>query len=183
MKHLFKEGKFRDIDGNIVILFENGFDTSADEFFDKSLWEISSTLGLYDFDQFENTKYYYIYRKYGKNVIKYTSEQIDTSIRKILSGDFEDVISDNFSLGIPDESLENDIFWDVNNDIIVVKGKENLKQMCIELVMHDYERLGIKRNPETDQQLLNNMFDAVPMLPKVYELCENQDMALTKSNN
>lgn len=173
-KHSFKEGKFINNDGNFILRFENGWDTSVDEFFEKSVWEITGTLGLFDCEQYENTEYYYIYRKYGKNVTKYTPEEIDASLRKIFSTNFEDVDSEIFSLGIPEKEYENDVFWDVNNDIIIVKGKYYLKQLCIELVMHSYEEWKIKRNPEIDKELVTRMFDAVPMLPKIFELCDSK---------
>ena len=43
------------------------------------------------------------------------SDIIETSLRKILQGNLDDVVNHDISLGIPDKSIENDIFWDVNS--------------------------------------------------------------------
>ena len=153
MKHLLKEGNFKEVDGKKVLEF-NSNDASADIHFDKSLYEISSTLRMYDFEKLTDTEYYYIFKKYGKEG-KMDSNLVQTSLRKILQGNLEDVVNCNTSLVIPDKTIENDIFWDVNNNIIIVKGKENLRLMCLELAWIGYEKIGIKnRTTGLEQELI-----------------------------
>lgn len=153
MKHLFKEGHFKETNGKKVLEFEST-DEATDIYFDESLYEVSSTLGLYDFGRLSNTEYYYIFKKYGKEG-KIDPNIVETSLRKILQGSLNDVVNRNTSLGISDKSIENDVFWDVNNNIIFVKGKENLRQICIELAWVGYERLGFKnRTSELEKELV-----------------------------
>ena len=72
-----------------------------------------------------------------------------------MQGNLEDVVNCNTSLVIPDKTIENDIFWDVNNNIIIVKGKENLRLMCLELAWIGYEKIGIKnRTTGLEQELI-----------------------------
>lgn len=152
MKHLFKEGHFKEKKGKKVLEFEST-DAAANIYFDKSLYEVSSTLGLYDFGKLSNTEYYYIFKKYGEEGI-IDSNIVETSLKKILQGSLNDVVNHNTSLGISDETLENDVFWDVNNNIIFVKGKENLRQICIELAWLGYERLGLKNRTSSIEKEL-----------------------------
>lgn len=153
MKYLFKEGSFKENDGKKVLKFESG-DAAADIYFDKSIYEISSALSAYDFGKLEGTNYYYIFQKYGQS--KKDPLEVEESIKKILSGDWEDIVNwETITLGIPDESIENDVFWDVNNNIIIVKGEKNLRQISIELAWIGYERLGVKnRTPELEEELI-----------------------------
>ena len=142
MKHLFKEGHFKELNGKTVLEMESQ-DEAANIFFEQSRYEISSTIGMYDFGKLANTEYYYIFKKYGKEN-KIDPNVVETSLEKILHGNLDDVVNRDTSLGIPDQLIENDIFWDVNNNIIFVKGKENLRQICMDLVWVGYERLGLK---------------------------------------
>ena len=153
MKHLLKEGNFKEVNGKKVLEFYST-DAAADIHFDKSLYEISGTIGMYDFGKLTDTEYYYIFKKYGKEG-KIDCDIVETSLRKILQGNLDDVVNRDTSLGIPDKSVENHIFWDVNNNIIIAKGKENLRLMCLELVWIGYEKLGIKnRTVELEQELI-----------------------------
>lgn len=163
MKHLFKEGHFKKTNGKKVIEFEST-DEAANIYFEQSLYEISSTLGMYDFGKLTNTEYYYIFKKYGKED-KIDPNVVETSLEKILQGNLDDVVNRDTSLGIPDESIENDIFWDVNNNIIFVKGKENVRQICIDLAWVGYERLGIKnRTIELEEELI--LSQDIPLIKK-----------------
>ena len=164
MKHLFKEGHFKETNGKKVIEFES-VDESANIYFEQSLYEISSTLGMYDFGKLANTEYYYIFKKYGKEG-KIDPNVVETSLEKILHGNLDDVVNRDTSLGIPDESIENDIFWDVNNNIIFVKGKENLRQISIDLAWVGYERLGLKnRTSELEEELI--LSQDIPLIKKL----------------
>ena len=164
MKHLLKEGNFKEVNGKKVLEFYST-DASADIHFDKSLYEISSTLGMYDFEKLIDTEYYYIFKKYGKEG-KMDSNMIQISLRKILQGNLEDVVNSNTSLGILDKTIENNIFWDVNNNLIIVKGKENLRLMCLELAWIGYEKLGLKnRTTELEQELI--LSQNIPLITKI----------------
>ena len=118
MKHLFKEGHFKELNGKKVLEMESQ-DEAANIFFEQSRYEISSTIGMYDFGKLANTEYYYIFKKYGKEN-KIDPNVVETSLEKILHGNLDDVVNRDTSLGIPDQLIENDIFWDVNNNIIFV---------------------------------------------------------------
>ena len=164
MKHLFKEGHFKETNGKKVIEFEST-DEAANIYFEQSLYEISSTLGMYDFGKLANTEYYYIFKKYGKEG-KIDPNVVETSLEKILHGNLDDVINRDTSLGIPDGSIENDIFLDVNNNIIFVKGKENLRQIIIDLAWVGYERLGLKnRTSELEEELV--LSQDIPLIKKL----------------
>ena len=164
MKHLFKEGHFKETNGKKVIEFEST-DEAANIYFEQSLYEISSTLGMYDFGKLANTEYYYIFKKYGKEG-KIDPNLVETSLEKIIHGNLDDVINRDTSLGIPDRSIENDIFLDVNNNIIFVKGKENLRQIIIDLAWVGYERLGLKnRTSELEEELV--LSQDIPLIKKL----------------
>ena len=164
MKHLFKEGHFKEFNGKKVLEMEST-DEAANIYFEQSLYEISSTLGMYDFGKLANTEYYYIFKKYGKEN-KIDPNVVETSLEKIIHGNLDDVINRDTSLGIPDESIENDIFWDVNNNIIFVKGKENLRQISIDLAWVGYERLGLKnRTSELEEELV--LSQDIPLIKKL----------------
>ena len=164
MKHLFKEGHYKEANGKKVLEMEST-DEAANIYFEQSLYEISSTLGLYDFGKLANTEYYYIYKKYGKEG-KIDPNVIEISLENILYGNLDDVVNRDASLGIPDESIENDIFWDVNNNIIFVKGKENWRQMCMDLAWVGYERLGLKnRTQELEEELI--LSQDIPLITKI----------------
>lgn len=164
MKHLLKEGNFKEVNGKKVLEFYST-DAAADIHFDKSLYEISGTIGMYDFGKLTDTEYYYIFKKYGKEG-KIDPNLVETSLEKIIHGNLDDVINRDTSLGIPDESIENDIFWDVNNNIIFVKGKENLRQIIIDLAWVGYERLGLKnRTSELEEELV--LSQDIPLIKKL----------------
>ena len=179
MKHLFKEGNFRKINDRKVLKLEN-IDTAADILFDESLFNISSTIDMYDLEKLDQTEYYCIFKKYGKDK-RISFDEVETSLRNILSGNLNDIINDCTSLGIPDKEIENNIFWDVNNNIIIVKGIENLKQICIELLMAGYERLGVKRNPENDEYFTS--ISTIPLIVKTRDLTEEKGKKLIKNPN
>ena len=79
-------------------------DEAANIYFDQSLYEISSTLGMYDFGKLANTEYYYIFKKYGKED-KIDPNVVETSLEKILHGNLNDVVYRDTSLGIPDKLI------------------------------------------------------------------------------
>lgn len=175
MKHLFKEGKFVEEEGKKRLEIQ-GTDEQADKLFAKSAFYMTSLVSLYDFKKLEGTDYYYIYKEYGFTGSKrQDSKEVAKSLKKILEGNNEDVVNyENLTLGCQYEDIENDIFWDVQNNLIFVKGKENLKNMCVELTMAGYERLGVKRSEEVDEEYLSRSTD-VPMIVKLFKLDPKKD--------
>lgn len=79
-----------------------------------------------DFEKLSNTEYYYVYKKYGKEN-KIDRNVVEASLEKILNGNLNDVVNRDTTLGMSDKLIENDIFWDVNNNINFVQGN-NLKK-------------------------------------------------------
>lgn len=178
MKHLFKEGNFKDVNNQKVLILENT-DVTADILFFESLFLISSTIGMYDCENLEGTDYYYIFKKYGKDK-KMNSSEIEKSLRKILLGNFDDVVNRDTSFGINEQEIENSIFWDVYNNIIITKGLCNLRQLSIELLMTSYERLGIKRNSDIDDYFISLATD-VPLIKKISNMIGEKNKQLLKS--
>jgi hypothetical protein len=170
MQHLFKEGKFKEQDGKITLDIL-GIDQQADKLFYKSAFYITGVISFFDYKKLEGTDYYYIYKEYGVNEhSRQDSKEVENSLKKILNGNNEDVLNyQNLTLGCGYDDIENDIFWDVNNNIIFVKGEKNLKLMCTELLMAGYERLGIKRSKEIDANYISKAID-VPIIVKAFNL-------------
>lgn len=170
MKQLFKEGKFV-VEHYMKVLKLYSTDPYAEANFRKSKNYIYSSLGEYDFDNIEDTEYYYMYKATGENSLD--GENVRKSILNLLDGNWDNVINKvDLSIGHPDETLENDIFWDVNNNIIIAKGKENIYQMCVELYMYGYEKFGTKRNQEIDDYCISTSLGDVKILRKAYDLLE-----------
>ena len=172
MRHFFREGRFIQRGDRKVLQFES-HDASAVLFFNESLYQISSSLGLYNFDKLEGTPYFFIYKKGGTHSVV-DPEEVKHGLRRILSGDLSCVVNHDTTLGISDESIENDVFWDVNTDIVIVKGAQNLKQVCIELLMAGYERFGISRNPDLVRQLVSRSMH-IPIIEKASKLNPEED--------
>ena len=179
MKNLFKEGCFLvSDDGRKVFRSAWSGDQYADSKFVESRFNISSLISAYDFEKIDDTQYYCIYKKGLKSDISF--DDINASIKKILCGNREDIVNkETTTLGLPNEDFyEHTVFWDVINDFIVVKGEENLKPMCIELLMIGYERLGIKRSQEVDDYFVSSAVNN-PLLEKALKLDKN-NASLTK---
>lgn len=142
-KHIFKEG-------NIKYFFPE-IPHEEDKFFEASKERIINLYPLFDFDKLDNTDYYYIYKAFGGNETNLTKEEVEESIRNILNGNWDNVIDENYlTLGIPDKSLESDIFWDTENDIIIARGRRNLRLVAIELFIRTIP--GEKRTPENEMK-------------------------------
>ena len=148
-------------------------DPYADANFRKSKNYIYASLGEYDFDNIEDTEYYYMYKATGEN--KRDGLDVEKNVLDLLYGSWDNVVNpEDLSIGHPDETIENDIFWDVNNDIIIVKGKENLYQMCVELYMYGYDKFGTKRNQEIDDYCISCALNNVSILKKAYDLTQEE---------
>ena len=139
----------------------------------KSISTMYNSLGEYDFGNIENTEYYYMYNATGENNLN--GEDVEKSVLNLLYGNWDNVINtEDLSIGNPDESKENDIFWDVNNNIIIAKGKENLYQICVDLYMYGYEKFGTKRTQEIDDYCISCVLNDLPILKKAYDLTQEE---------
>jgi len=175
-KHLFKEGKFVEIGGIKRIEFY-GINEEADFKFQDSVYRMSSLVGLYDYKKLEGTDYYYIYKAYGvgspsdqNGSTRMNPNTVANSLKKILDGNNGDVINyEDLTLGCGFSEIENDIFWDVNNNIIFTKGEEALRDMCVYLLMRSVMSLGVERTKETEEEYISKAID-VPMIAKLYNL-------------
>ena len=141
MEQLYKEGKFIFEDGITKLQFDRS-SVKCEFKFNRSVEKVLGLIGWYDFNKLEGADYYYLYNKeFNNNSI----DEIENSLNKMLSNDFSEVIdSEHFSLAGNSYSINNTVFWDVLNDIILVKGKENLKLLCIELEWMGYAQYGMK---------------------------------------
>ena len=142
MEQLYKEGKFIIEDGITKLQLDRA-NVKCEFKFNRSVEKIMGLIAWYDFNKLEDTDYYYLYNKeYNKDLTN-----IEESLKKVLSNDFSEVIdSEHFSLAGNSYSINNTVFWDVLNDIILVKGKENLKLLCIELEWMGYAQYGMRFN-------------------------------------
>ena len=86
----------------------------------------------------------------------------------------------NFDTLMNEQEIENSIFWDVYNNIIITKGLCNLRQLSIELLMTSYERLGIKRNSDIDDYFISLATD-VPLIKKISNMIGEKNKQLLKS--
>jgi len=129
MEQLYKEGKFINNNGKIKLEFDREKTNIRTEImFKKSLSNVIDFISCYDFNKIKDIDYYYLYNK---------------KIGKIKEEDIEK----NFLLN-PITNNDNTVFWDVLNNIIFVKGKDNLKLLCIELEWLGYAKYGLKFSDE-----------------------------------
>ena len=174
-KSIIKEGEYIERDGKLI-LHMYGADLSICDMFQKSLFDISGADDLYNFKKLKGTDCFYIYRKYGlSDLERHNPEEVEERLKKILNGNWADVINkEDLTIGITAPSRSRTVFWDVFNNVIFVKGKDNLKRLCVDIHMAGYERLGIKRSDKTDglyiARALNN-----EMLVELFELSQNQN--------
>ena len=85
----------------------------------------------------------------------------------MLNGNTEIVAnSDDLSLKI---KKERDVFIDVNNNIIITKGKENLKAICIELLMRSYDYTNQTWNVEIEIERIKKATDTA-LIYKTHDL-------------
>lgn len=169
MKFLFREGNIKNIDGNDILVFDGDHDYYAEVCYHESFHNISSSLGLYDYDKLDGTDYYYIYKNRGReNVID--SNELLNSLNKILSGNLSEVVNwESLSLSLPKDKDKDDIYWDVINDVLIVRGEENLKLICKELLMNSYARFGVTRSKKIDEHFISLSTD-IPIIAKVFKL-------------
>lgn len=175
--HLFREASLKEENGKQKLFWHWCTDTNAEADFNKSVFDIESLFDLYDYEKIEGTDYYFIYRKCGlSDLYIQDPEEVKKCIADILDGNLDNVENPNDStLGTP-ENVEHDVFWDVNNNIVIAKGEEALRVVSTDIFMSGFERLGIKRSPEVDAEYISRS-SYIPIIAKIYKLDTTKDAA------
>lgn len=104
----------------------------------ESLDRIVNLFPLFDFEEYENTNYYCIYKACGANGNYFTSEKAMDRTKNILN------------MGAICGELDNDIVWDTVDDVIIVKGRRNLRLLAINLLMREFP--GEKKTPDNEMK-------------------------------
>lgn len=164
MEQLYKEGKIIIEDGLPKIDFIKGsFKTEI--MFKKSIQNVVGVISCYDVEKLRDRDYYYLY---NKDLGKVNPIEVRDDLNKIFEGDISNVLDkEHFTLGVLNDTVENTIFWDVLNDIIVVKGKDNLKQLWIELEWMGYAKYGLDYKGERKVNFILNQKNPSRVLDKV----------------
>ena len=68
--------------------------------------------------------------------------EIDNSIKKIASGNYEDIVNID-SINDLINNQEQNVYWDVINNLIIVLGKDNLRNLLVELEKKRWECIKI----------------------------------------
>lgn len=126
MKMLFKSGKIIDNNENSrKIWFDTVSNPELDKSFLNSIYDVVGMLGRYDLDFHSKVNDKEIFYVYDTNNNK---EEIFNDIENIINGDYTSVLNKediNINSSINNESNET-IFWDVENQTIIVIGRESL---------------------------------------------------------
>lgn len=119
-----------------------------------SHYRILDAIGRLDIKRLGSTDYYFIYISEGES--QRNPEDISDTLERIINHNWKDINieGEQITLGISSRPAtndyfqginaiaENDIFWDVNNDVVIVKGQDALITICMMLA---YEQ---QRNQE-----------------------------------
>lgn len=165
MEQLYKEGKFIFEKGIPKLIFSRA-SIKAEVMFKRSIQDVVGVISSYDFEKLENKDYYYLY---NKKLGKINPKDIKESLNKIFSGDLNEVLDkEHLTLGVLNDEVENTIFWDVLNDVIIVKGKDNIKLLCIELEWMGYSKYGLEfHNEETRINFIMNQHNPSTIIKKI----------------
>lgn len=156
MKMLFITGKIGDNTQGIGINKINftTFDTGIIQAFDESLWQILGVISRYDVEFFRKINgkdiFYFYDKKSNKKLILKALENI------ILNGNYRDVI--NYEDAMIKEAIESrdlneamriknghqvlineTIFWDVLNHLVIIIGKDELRRFAYTLEEERYK--------------------------------------------
>ena len=119
-----------------------------------SHYRVLCAIDRLDIRKLGSTDYYFIYISEGES--QRNPEDISGTLERIINHNWKDINieGEQITLGISSRPAtndyfqgtnaiaENDIFWDVNNDVVIVKGQDALKTVCMMLA---YEQ---QRNQE-----------------------------------
>lgn len=170
-KHLFVTGKINHIKGQKRLDLIPTNDEKLNQRAKDSITEIANVVTFYDISKVKNTDYYFIFKKYGINSNYLDEETVKARVESMLNGNTEIVAnSEDFSHRFSDK---NTAFIDVNNNIIITKGKENIKEVCIELLMHSYDYINQVWNVETE-------FEKIAMATDTALIYKTHDLDMTK---
>lgn len=86
---------------------------------------IPESLEKYRIKKFGNTDYYYLYNVFSFNK-KEILDTIKTKIESFIKNDYSSVLNPD---GVVNHSKDSDVFIDVFNNIVIVRGKENVKNL------------------------------------------------------
>lgn len=153
MEQAFRRGRIIEKDGKKEMYFEPS-STATNIAFNESLEKVVSVISCYDFNKIKNKDYYYIYKS-----LEHGGQINPKEIEETLESTFDFFEED-----------ENTIFWDILNNIVVVKGKEELKQLCIELEWLGYKKYGMKFYDEERRVGFCLSHEKVPIIKKVKTL-------------
>ena len=138
-----------------------------------SYYRILDAIDRLDIQKLEGTDYYFIYQKEGE--LKKDPNDIEGTLKRIIYQNSQGVhIIGETTLGLSmrpatndyfqgiNAIAENDIFWDVNNDIVIVRGKDPLQHICNTLVLQ--QQLCNHKQISDANQLASNVINAPLMI-------------------
>lgn len=180
MKHLFVEGNLNQRKGQPRLNLIMNDDKYTNEQIEKSLDKMSRLIDFYEFDVIDGTGFYYLYQEYGFGNNKHNKEEVFKSLSRVVEGKKDN--AENISLLSLDSRERNDIgdvFIDVNNNIILCNGKDNLKEMCVELLMRNYTSLGEEWTLSSEARHVLGATDN-SVISKLFLLDQTKDESLNK---
>lgn len=180
MKHLFVEGHLNQRKGQKRLDIIKREDKYSDKQIENSLDKISRLIDFYDFDNIKGTGFYYLYQEYGFGNNNQDKEEISKSLSRIIDGKREYVENTSFlSLDLKRIRDVGDVFIDVNNNIILCNGRDNLKEMCVELLMRNYTSLGEEWTLSSEAKHVLGATDNL-VISKLFLLDQTKDESLNR---
>jgi hypothetical protein len=177
-KSNFKSGKFQgkvNFRKGINAIAWNSDGADQDYFFSESLYNILGKLNFYTVCKYGevNEREIFIICK-DKEEIK---TQINCNITNIVNYDLTSIDQNDLSM-IHEAlkkicysfelsstfSIDETIFWDVNNDFVIVIGKANLLKLLNCLAIESYKAL---INPMCSDEFLENLIGSTPFIKKI----------------
>ena len=128
-----------------------------------SHYRILDAIDRLDIKRLGSTDYYFIYLSEGES--QRNPEDISDTLERIINHIWQGInIQGETTLGISSRPTtngyfqeinavaENDIFWDVNNDVVIVKGQDALRTICMMLA---YEQQKQRESSNIALSILN----------------------------
>ena len=137
MEMLIKDGIVKNSDNKKIIQFINT-NSEVDKEFKKSFYNVVDYIDGYDIKKSSintNKDVYYLY-DFNTDV-----NELELTMKKLSLGNFIDILNIDESkimLSLYNNNEEN-IFWDVLNNVIIIIGKDNLKFLLSELEKKRWE--------------------------------------------
>ena len=121
-----------------------------------SHYRILGAIDRLDIKRLGSTDYYFIYISEGES--QRNPEDISDTLERIINHIWNGInIQGETTLGISSRPAtnnyfqginaiaENDIFWDVNNDVVIVKGQDALRTICM-MLAYEQQKQGESSN-------------------------------------